>query len=237
MVKPQPIRTAIYWHNSAICCLFSRFARIWWLRCTYYEQIHIYSKHSNQRFFFNVSCQRVCEWCTCWNENIGNILIIFIRWYVNHGCWVQRIERQRTVRRIFYSIDQENQVNNSFCRWYLVLLELQFGGICLEWSRMKLKMKSTINWAFFIIFHLRYWCQLLYLINSEKWCQSISDILKESKICQKNKSEIEGKFRNGLIAKWNTGVADPWDAHQFDEKLAELRKRKKRAAGKTTNAW
>lgn len=75
------------------------------------------------------------------------------------------------------------------------------------------------------------------MINSEKWCEDISQVLKETAISQKNKQQIEGKFVNRLTAKWNNAMDEIWENHQLYEKLSELSKRKLQNTGQSSKSW
>lgn len=74
-------------------------------------------------------------------------------------------------------------------------------------------------------------------INSEKWCEDVSGILKETAICQRNKQQMEAKFVNNLTAKWNGAIDEMWETYQFYAKLSDLGERKLKSAGHSSNAW
>lgn len=74
------------------------------------------------------------------------------------------------------------------------------------------------------------------MATSDKWCEDISGVLKETAIFQKNKQQIEAKFVNRLTAKWNGTIDEIWDKHQFYAKLSDLAERKLQC-GQSSKAW
>lgn len=72
---------------------------------------------------------------------------------------------------------------------------------------------------------------------SDKWCDDISDIIKESKMCQKNKQRIEERLVEGTSTRWKEHVNNVWKQHKLDTKIAELFDRKSQANAQSAAAW